>query len=394
MIAREIQFNIDELAKGFPVVAVTGPRQSGKTTFIRSSFSEYSYFNLESPDTLQLIESDAGGFIRANSDNIIIDEIQRAPSLMSYLQVVSDEKNVMGNFIISGSENLLLSEKISQSLSGRAAYAVLYPLSISELMLAKRLSHSLEEQIFTGFYPAVYDRNANPSIYYDQYIATYTERDLRQIGNVSDLSGFRKFLGLLAGRIGQPINYESLGNDAGISARTIERWLSILEASYLIFRLQPYYRNYGKRLTKTPKIYFTDTGLACRLLGINAPEQLKQHYLRGGLFENMCIMEVKKYLANHPTFAELYFFRDHHGNEVDLIIEQGDGLIPIEIKSGASFSKAYTKGLDYFKRIADANQAKNSPAIKNSYIVYAGPTMAASSNLVNWRDLREITGVL
>jgi len=384
MISRSIEKELKSVAKQFRVLALTGPRQSGKTTIIRNIFKDYAYFNLENLETLNEVENDKAGFIK-NKSKVIIDEIQRAPELMHMIQAIVDERKIKGDFIISGSQNLLLSEKISQTLAGRAGYLKLLPLSILELKKAKLLKKDLDTQLLTGFYPSIYDSKIASEKYYDNYIQTYLERDLRNIKNIHDLGLFRKFVGLLAGRIGQLVNYESLANDTGVSKNTIENWISILESSYLIFRLQPYYENLGKRLTKTAKIYFTDTGLACFLLGIGSEEELNKHYIRGSLFENMCVIEVWKYLLNEGINANLFFYRDSNGNEVDLIIQKGSKKIPIEIKSGTSFSSEYLKGIKYW------NSLKNMG--DGGFIVYNGESKSTNDDkfkFLNWKDIDEI----
>jgi predicted AAA+ superfamily ATPase len=297
MIKREIENQIKILSKVFPVIAITGAIQTGKTTFLKYFFKKYKYYNLETPSTLTSVEADPKAFIH-QQNHIIIDEIQRFPALISYIQEVADERKEMADFIVSGSENLIISEKISQTLAGRVGYVKMYPFSFSELMSIDKLDINSDKQIFNGFMPALYDRNIPPVVYYDQYIMTYLERDLRQLSSVHNLNLFRKFLALLAGRIGQLSNFTSLANDVGVDVKTIERWISILEASYLIFQLQPYYENYGKRFIKSSKIYFSDTGLACRLLGINSVKELKNHYLVGNLFENMIVINLLKELNN------------------------------------------------------------------------------------------------
>ena len=390
MIKRLITSQIDRLKKGFPVIVVTGPRQSGKTTLIKKIFPDYQYFNLENPETLGIVENDPAGFINANTQKIIIDEVQRVPQLLSYIQAVVDEQHVMGNFILSGSENLLLSEKINQSLAGRAAYINLLPLSIEELKSHEHVTDKVFTQIFTGFYPAIYDKDIKPIDYYDQYIATYVERDLKQISNITNLSLFRKFLALLAGRIGQLVNLSSLANDVGVAVNTVENWISILEASYLVFRLQPYYENYGKRYIKSSKIYFTDTGLACRLLGLTTPAEVSRHYLVGGLFENFIIVELKKYILNHSKSAKLYFYRDSNGNEVDLLIDGGLFQIPVEIKSGATFSKEFLKGLEYWSKLK-SNQTHTKEALPG-FVIYNGTQVHKAQNfeLLKWSSLSNL----
>lgn len=384
MIKRKIVSEINRLKKGFPVLAVTGPRQSGKTTLLKEMFPDYEYFNLENPEILMTLENDPATFIREHQNKVIIDEVQKVPDLLSYIQVTVDEQQIMGNFIVSGSENLLLSEKINQSLAGRAAYIQLLPLSNEELIDANLLKKSVYDQIFTGFYPAIYSRDVRVTDYYNQYIATYAERDLKQISNISDLSLFRKFFALLAGRIGQVLNVASLANDVGVSAVTIENWISILEASYLIFRLQPHYNNFGKRHIKSSKIYFTDTGLACRLLSISSPDELKTHYLLGSLFENLIILEIKKQLLNTSNNSGLYFFRDSNGNEVDLIIDQGLKQIPIEIKAGGTFNTDYLKGIKYWNSLTSSDT--------KSFVIYTGEHAHKGEEyeLLKWSELRDL----
>lgn len=390
MIKRLITPQIDRLKKVFPVIVVTGPRQSGKTTLIKEIFPNYHYFNLENPETLSIVENDPAGFINANTQKIIIDEVQRVPQLLSYIQAVVDEQKIMGNFILSGSENLLLSKKINQSLAGRAAYVNLLPLSIEELKGYKRTTDKVFKQVFTGLYPAIYDKGIKPIDYYDQYIATYVERDLKQISNITNLSLFRKFLALLAGRIGQLVNLSSLANDVGVAVNTIEGWISILEATYLVFRLQPYYENYGKRHIKSPKIYFTDTGLACRLLGLTTPTEVSKHYLVGGLFENFVIVELKKYILNHSKSAKLYFYRDSNGNEVDLLIDGGLSQIPVEIKSGATFSTEFLKGLEYWSKLR--SEQPHTKEVLLGFVIYNGTQAHKTKNyeLIEWSNLNSL----
>ena len=390
MIKRIITVQINRLKKGFPVVVVTGPRQSGKTTLIKNIFPDYQYFNLENPETLGIVENDPAGFININTKKVIIDEVQKIPQLLSYIQATVDEQQMMGNFILSGSENLLLSEKISQSLSGRAAYINLLPLSLEELKSHKQVPDTMYEQIFTGFYPAIYDKDIQPIDYYDQYIATYVERDVKQMSNITNLNVFRKFLALLAGRIGQLVNLSSLANDVGVAVNTIESWISILEASYLVFRLQPYYENYGKRYIKSSKIYFTDTGVACRLLGLTSGQEVSNHYLIGGLFENFIIVELKKHILNHSKSGRLYFFRDSNGNEVDVLIDCGSTQIPVEIKSAATFSTEFLKGLAYWQKLRH-DQPHTKQALQG-FVIYNGANAHKTHQyeLLNWNHLKSI----
>lgn len=381
-----------QLAEQFRVVALTGPRQAGKTTLLRSFFTDYEYFNLENLTTYDFVKANPMTFVRDNS-RVLVDEVQRVPELLSAIQVAVDERNLTADFVISGSQNLLLSEKIGQSLAGRAAYQVLLPLSIGELKAANLLKTNYSEQIFYGFYPALYDNPAvNPQDYYDNYIATYVERDLRNLKSVQDLSLFRKFMALVAGRIGQLMNYDSLASDVGVSVKTVESWLSILEASYIIFTLPPYYANVNRRLVKSPKIYFHDVGLASHLLGISSPQILETHYLRGGLFENMVIADFVKTTTNNPNLRnKLYFYRDSNGNEVDLVIEVAPNeLLPVEIKSADRMRGDFQKGIE---RFASLLEQKPGLAVRDGSVVYSGDFTAINNegvDLVNWQELDRI----
>ncbi len=373
-----------EIGKG-EIVSIVGPSGAGKTTLLKHIFQNYAYCNLESPDVLSRVQIDPGGFVRSGH-NMIIDEIQRMPELLSYIQTTVDERGSMGDYIISGSENLLLSAKISQSLAGRAAYATLMPLTMGELEHSNKVKSDIYEQILFGFYPAVYSRQVKPYTYYDQYVATYVERDLKSISDVKNLSLFRSFLALLAGRIGQVVNYQSLSNDVGVSAKTIEHWISILEACYLVIRLRPYHNNYGKRYIKSPKIYFSDTGLACYLLGIRDKEALMRHHLIGGLFENYCVMDFQKRIFHGSSHASLYYFRDSNGNEVDLIIDTGLRQIPIEIKSGATFTKSFAKGIKYW------NSKQTEEASRHGFVIYNGDDQFENKEftLINQKNMAQI----
>lgn len=382
MIPREASQEVTKLTKSFRVTAVTGPRQSGKTTLLKNDFEKYAYYNLEDLNTLDIVRADPMGFVRANS-HIIIDEVQKLPELLSAIQVAVDERNLLGDYILSGSQNLLISEKISQSLAGRAAYQTLLPLSISELISVGKIEQSFSEQIWTGFYPALYGTEIDPKLYYQQYIATYVERDVRAIKNIQDLGLFRKFMMLLAGRIGQLVNYESLANDTGVSAVTVEQWLSVLEASYIIYRLKPYHANLGKRLVKSSKIYFIDTGLACFLLGIHDPGVVATHHLLGGLFENMILMDIRKQLINKGQGQDmLYFYRDSNGNEVDLVVDMGaEGLLPLEIKSSGRPAPSFAQGIAVFTEVLG-----RSANVRNGYVVYTGDEepMIRGVKYVHW----------
>jgi len=363
-IKRQIETAIDTLMLGFPILALTGSRQAGKTTLMKQHFPDFDYFNLEDPQTLDLVESDPWQFLRLHPEHLIIDEIQRMPVLMSYLQAHVDETQIMGSIIISGSQNLLISEKISQSLAGRAAYIQVLPFSMQEISEHAIAPSDQFQQMIKGFYPSMYARKIDPTNYYNQYIATYIERDARMIRNITDLSIFRKFIILLAGRVGQIVNVTSLANETGISQHTVEDWLSILEASYLIFRLRPYHRNLSKRMIRSPKLYFYDTGLLCALLKVNTPSSLFQHFAYGSLFENLIIAEIVKQLNNHNRHANIWFFRDDHGHEIDILIEENGHLTPVEIKSSTTFHSSFTDGLNYWRRAIDPSA--------RGFLVYGG----------------------
>jgi predicted AAA+ superfamily ATPase len=384
MITRDIENYLKRLTKQSRIVALTGPRQSGKTTLCKSEFADYSYYNLENINTYNTVTADPVGFVETNS-RTVIDEIQRYPNLLSQLQAQVDERGRYGDYVITGSQNLLLSEKISQSLAGRASYVTLLPLSIHELKNANLLCDSFVDQIIRGFYPETYAADIDTDIFYERYLRTYVERDVRMIKNISDLSTFQRFLGLLAGRIGQLVNRESLAGDVGVNAKTIENWISILEASYIIYRLRPYHVNFGKRFIKASKIYFHDTGLACHLLGITDKNTLENHYLRGGLFENMVILDVLKTISNGlvQSSTKLHFYRDSSGNEVDLIIDSGKERLLMEIKSGSTFASDFLKGIKAFEKASGADS--------KSVIVYAGQKgQAGNTYLVNWRDMESV----
>ncbi|MDR1452506.1 MAG: ATP-binding protein [Candidatus Margulisbacteria bacterium] len=378
MINREMSGYIKKLKTQFPVIAIVGPRQSGKTTLIKECFKNYKYFNLENPDTLVQIESDPGGFMRNNKEKVIIDEVQKYSKLMSYLQVYSDEIGKMGNFVISGSENLLLSEKISQSLAGRAAYATLLPLTIAESK-----AKNYYDCIFYGGYPGLISKKLDPLEFYNQYINTYVERDAKQIVNIRNLSLFRKLLFLLAGRVGSIINYNSLANEIGVDHKTIEGWLSVLETTYVIYKLQPFYENFGKRYIKSAKIYFTDTGLVCRLLGIQKSTELQTNNMTGHLFENLIIANTLKHFFNSGKRNNLYFFRDTVGNEVDLIIESGNALSVCEIKSAYTYNKVFEKGLTYFEQIIKSSRYK----LLDKNVIYTGDSFTTGNvKVIKWSE--------
>jgi predicted AAA+ superfamily ATPase len=388
IIEREAQNRIRELIKYYPVVVLTGARQTGKTTLLRHMFPERAYFNLESPDTLALAESDPKSFIDCSAD-VIIDEIQRAPALLSYIQAVTDDRRTPGRFLLSGSQNILLSASIDQSLAGRAAYCELMPLSKAEVAQSDvGEKENVYESLFAGDYPGRRVNAIPPVIFFDQYIATYAERDVRNLKNIANLSQFRRFMALLAGRVGQLADYTSIANDVGLSVGTVRNWLSVLEASYLIRILPPYHNNFGKRYIKSPKIYFSDTGLACRLLGIRTADELIGHFAIGGLFENYIIAEVLKRINNCGIDARLFFYRDSNQNEVDLIIASGNKLIPVEIKSSSSFSRSFLKGLSHWRALTGATASSVNAGDADGFLIYTGkPAKASGFEILSHEDL-------
>lgn len=332
--------------KKYPVLTITGPRQSGKTTLTRATFADKPYANLEHPVTRQFAEADPVAFLNQYPSGAIIDEIQRVPDLLSYIQAIVDEKQQNSLFVLTGSQQFELMQGISQSLAGRTALLKLLPFSLAEISPHESLT--VDEILFKGFYPRIYDQNINPSQAYGDYFETYVERDLRQLVNVKNLSLFQRFVKLCAGRCGQLLNLNNLANDTGISQSTAREWMTVLEASYIVFLLQPYHANIGKRLVKSPKIYFYDVGLVSWLCGIEKEQQLATHPLRGNLFENVVIMETLKYRYNHGKRNNLYFYRDSNGNEIDLLYTKGANMLPIEIKSGQTISNSYFRNLKKF----------------------------------------------
>ncbi len=351
MIPREISPILVEMTRAYPVVTVTGPRQSGKTTICRHVFPDFEYRNLEAPDVRGYALDDPRGFLKSHAKGVIIDEIQRAPHLLSYIQTIVDERNEPGQFVITGSQQFEVMNAISQSLAGRTALLKLLPFSIEELRghLPKLRIDTL---LFTGFYPRIHDRMLQPTRALGDYFETYVERDLRQLASIQDLSAFERFVRLCAGRIGQPLNLVGLGNDAGVSHATVRKWLTLLEASYIVFLLRPWHANISKRLVKTPKLYFYDVGLASFLLGIDEEAQLRRDPLRGHLFENMLVMEAVKYRLNRGKRSNLHFYRESNGTEIDLIAEQGRSLAAVEMKSGETINRDFFKGFGHLARVA------------------------------------------
>jgi uncharacterized protein len=352
------------LAQKYPVVALLGPRQSGKSTLARHLFPSYQYVNLESPQIRDYAESDPESFFQQYSGQVIIDEVQNVPSLFSYIQVIVDKKKKMGDFILTGSSQFQLTESITQSLAGRVSLLKLLPLSIEELSRAQISANPFNLSV-QGFYPALYDRGIAPEDYYADYMQTYIERDVRSLINVKDLKVFQTFLKLCAGRTGSLVNLTSLGNDVGVSRETIKSWLNVLEMSYIIYQIPPFFKNINKRLIKSPKIYFYDVGILCYLLGITSIDVLATHPLRGGIFENLIISDLMKSYYNKHRTPDFYFYRDSKGTEVDLVYYRDGRLKGVEIKSAQSFSTSF---LDNLKKWAVYMSGEKT----ESYVVYGG----------------------
>lgn len=347
-IQRVIQNELLDCAREYPVVTVLGPRQSGKTTLVQMAFPEKSYRLLEDPDIRRIATEDPRSFLSECQDGAIIDEVQRVPSLLSYIQGIVDADDTPGKYILTGSHQPELHQAVSQTLAGRTAILDLLPFSYRELLNFRKRWDAFH-LCCSGSFPSLYVRKLKPQRFYAGYIQTYIERDVRLLVNIKDLGRFQAFIRLLAGRIGQIVNYSSISNDVGVSSTTIKTWIDVLKASFVVFELQPYFENIRKRVTKSPKIYFTDVGLACYLLGVDNADQLFRDPLRGGLYENFIILEVLKNRLNHGQRSDLFFYRDSHGNEVDLIIRHGRKLQPVEIKSAETFTPDFIKGIRNFK---------------------------------------------
>lgn len=389
MIKRHLVAELLQLAKEYPIVTVLGPRQAGKTTLVKNTLRHFDYCNLEDPEKRAFAAYDPKSFLSQFKNPAILDEIQRVPQLLSYLQIIVDERGLNGQFIITGSHQfkLQLREGIFQSLAGRTAILNLLPFSISELKAAQRELPHFSDYAMNGFLPRVYDQNQRPEQAYANYYQTYVERDVRQLINLKDVSLFEKFMKLLAGRVGQLFDHTSMGNDVGVDAKTIRSWLSILEASYIIFKLPPYFENFGKRVTKSPKYYFVDVGLLCFLLGIQNSQQLSRDPLIGNIFENLIVIDCLKERLNQGKQPNLYFFRDSAGNEVDLLIQSGRDLDAIEIKSTATFSPALLGGLQKF--------SKTSARLRHMYLVYNGDSRLITETISakKFDELSDIFGV-
>jgi predicted AAA+ superfamily ATPase len=386
MIVRTLTSKIITLAQKFQVITLTGPRQSGKTTLVKAAFPALPYVSLEEPDIRQIALIDPRGFLSNYPDGAILDEIQNTPDLFSYIQSIVDG-NRQTQFILTGSSNFLLMEKISQTLAGRTAVLQLLPFSFSELETIASPFDQYERLIFKGQYPRIYDRDIAPTDFYPAYIQTYIERDVRMMKNIGDINAFMQFTQLCAGRTGQLLNYTSLASDAGISPNTAKAWLSILESSYILYRLQPFHRNFNKRLIKSPKLYFYDTGLACSLLGIRDESQVNLHYMKGALFENLILSEFFKRSFHRGEYNLPYFWQDSHGNEIDCLLVDGANIVPIEIKFGKTITNSYIENFKYLRQLTGM-------PVKQGYVVYGGEQsmQISTGSFISWRQIERIPG--
>ena len=378
-IKRAIKSGIDEYLSKYPVITLTGPRQSGKTTFLKNEFPEYRYVNLENPDTRNFASTDPNAFLKLYDKYVIFDEVQRVPQLFSYIQALVDESKIMGQFILSGSQNFHLLQNITQSLAGRVALFKLLPFDFSELKLAGILDADFTVSMQKGFYPAIYDREIQARMFYSNYIQTYIERDLSEIIHVRDLKLFRNFVRLCAARAGNVINLNTLANECGISQPTAKSWLSVLESSYIIFQLQPYFSNLNKRVTKSAKLYFYDSGLLCHLLNITDADSMKLSAHKGNVFENMIIAEYLKSSYHQNLLHDFWFWRDAAGHEVDLLWQNDERLNLVEIKATQTIMSDLFKGMAYFENLAPQ-------LVKSKTLVYAGMEnqQRSSEKVVSW----------
>lgn len=382
MVPRDLTAKATELLGKYPLLVISGPRQSGKTTLARQLRPDFVYINLELEENRDFAEQDPHRFLNQYRGGVILDEVQNVPSLFPYLKHYTDERGITGEYILTGSQHFLMLERITQSLAGRVGMLQLLPFSNEELKKADLLPVDAETIIWKGSYPRLYDKNIQPADFYPAYISTYVERDVRQIINVKDLKQFRKFLTACAGRTGQVVNFTELGTILGVDSKTIKSWIGILEASFILYLLPPYHRNFDKRIVKSPKLFFYDTGLACSLLNIRSAEQLNQHFAKGALFENMIITELLKSELNKGEQPAFYFWRDSNQREVDLLVEDGPVLKAVEIKSSSTFHADFTRNLKYFQDL-------EKPFQTQSFVIYGGDAVQNRElySLLPWKDL-------
>ena len=384
MVERAAAAKIKYLATKFPVVGLLGPRQSGKTTLAKALFSRKPYVSFENQDTVLLSVRDPRAFLESYKNGAVFDEIQRVPHILSYLQeVVDDHKKKAGLFVITGSQNLLLLESISQTLAGRVGFVYLLPFSQPELLTTPFGKQSLDKYILNGGYPRLYTNRIAPRDYYPNYLLTYVERDVRQIKNIANLGLFQRFLKTCAARVGQVVNYAAISSECGIDQKTVLNWIGILEASFIAFRLLPFYNNFGKRLVQMPKLYFYDTGLCCSLLEIENEKHIANHPLRGALFENLVILELLKGRLNKGLRSNLFYWRDRTGHEIDVLLDQPKGIVPIEIKTASTFHADFLKGLNYWLKLKSKTSA--------CYLIYTGQeTTIGKTRVMHWKNLAAI----
>ena len=384
MIERVMKGKLLELSHKFQVITLTGPRQSGKTTLVKDAFPTLPYVSLEEPDVRQIAINDPRGFLSNYHNGAVLDEVQHTPELFSYIQSLVDNDR-SAQFILTGSANFLLMEKIGQTLAGRTAILHLLPFSLDELRNSGYHFERYETAIYKGQYPRIYDRGIDPADFFPAYIQTYVERDVRMLKNIGDMNAFIQFVQLCAGRTGQLLNYTGLANDAGVSPNTAKSWLSILEASYITYRLQPYHKNYNKRLVKSPKLYFYDTGLACSLLGLSAENQVNLHYMKGALFENLILSEFIKHSFHRGQRKFPFFWQDSQGKEIDCLLPFDDGPRAVEIKSGKTLTESYFSNLKIWQQLAGAQAGE-------SFVIYGGERSMTLEHgtLLGWQDVDRV----
>lgn len=383
-LRRSLWKETSQTAKEFKVVCVTGPRQSGKTTLCQQVFRGMKYVNLEDPDIALYAKTEPRKFLTQFNQGVILDEVQRVPELFNYMQGIVDKRGKSKQYVLSGSNNFLMQQNISQSLAGRVGYIELLPFSVGELKSNKKQVDDLNKLIFRGFYPAVVTGKVDSMRWSENYIRTYVERDVRLLRNVGNLLLFNKFLKICAGRAAQIINLTSIANEVGVDVKTIDSWISVLESSYIVFRLAPYHTNFNKRVIKSPKLYFHDTGVLCHLLGVKSVTALSKRKDYGAIFENFIISEIKKNRMNKDQYGDLYFFRDSSGNEVDLIIDKGDELIPIEIKSSKKIHKDDQRGVKWFNKVFRQ---------EGGIVIYAGNENRSFDQQIEqlgWKEIQNI----
>ena len=383
MINRTITAKVLEASKKMPVITITGPRQSGKSTLVKKIFPEHNYVNLEDIEKRNFAKEDPKGFLKNVGRKVVIDEVQHVPDLLSYIQVDVDAHQEAGNYVLTGSQNLLLMEQVSQSLAGRTAIFNLLPFSLGELESTKYAFEDYEDYIVKGFYPRIYNENLDANSWLLDYISTYVERDVRQLINLADEDTFQQFLQICAGRTGQIVNFSDIGNLVGASYQTIKRWISILKTSFIIYTLRPYHKNYNKRVIKSPKLYFYDTGLACALMNIRSKEELNIHFAKGALFENFVITEMMKKDFNQAKRGNFYYWRNSSGNEIDLLIDRGMKIYPFEMKASRTVQSKFSKGLNYFNEISENPSSQ-------SFLIYGGDEKQERSygNVIGWKHLK------